>query len=166
MPEEYISECIAEEITDIPVPRRRTQSCPWSSVEGSWNPQRRTDQEVKNGVKVTTTVVGAIQVGQNPRHVCLTEGACLVARVRTSSSAADKGWRSVPDAILLGHRRAFQSWQGHPQCIGARIAGRLWMARFGSDIKCAANVVAEQQRSGLHLNQGVFPNHDLYQQLV
>ena len=24
------------------------------------------------------TVVGAIQVGQNPRHVCLTDGVCLV----------------------------------------------------------------------------------------
>ena len=60
-----------------------------------------------NGVKVTKTVVGAIQVGQNPRHVCLTEGVCLVARVSTGSavqqqcsSAADKGWRFVPDAIL------------------------------------------------------------------
>ena len=39
-----------------------------------------------NGVKVTKTVVGAIQVGQNPRHVCLTEGVCLVARVNTGSA--------------------------------------------------------------------------------
>ena len=30
-----------------------------------------------NGVKVTKTVVGAIQVGQNPRHVCLAEGVCV-----------------------------------------------------------------------------------------
>ena len=68
-----------------------------------------------NGVKVTRTVVDAIQVGQNPRHVCLAEGVCLVARVNTGSavqqqcsSAADKGWRFVPDAILRGHRRAPQ----------------------------------------------------------
>ena len=66
-----------------------------------------------NGVKVTKTVVGAIQVGQNPRHMCLTEGVCLVERVRAGSavlqqcsSSPDKGWRFVPDAILLGHRRA------------------------------------------------------------
>ena len=39
-----------------------------------------------NGVKVTKTIVGAIQVGQNPRHVCLTEGECLVARVSTGSA--------------------------------------------------------------------------------
>ena len=52
-----------------------------------------------NGVKVSKTVVGAVQVGQNPRHVCLAEGVCLAARVNTcpavqqqSSSAADKGW--------------------------------------------------------------------------
>ena len=37
----------------------------------------RVHQEVMNGVKVTKTVVGAIQVGQNPRHVCLTEGVCV-----------------------------------------------------------------------------------------
>ena len=36
-----------------------------------------------NGVKVTKTVVGAMQVGQ---HVCLTEGVCLVARVSTGSA--------------------------------------------------------------------------------
>ena len=72
-----------------------------------------------NGLKVTKTVVGAIQVGQNPRHVCLTEGVCLVARVSTASaqcsavqqqcsSAADEGWRFVPDVILPGHRKAPQ----------------------------------------------------------
>ena len=59
--------------------------------------RRRVHQEVTNGVKVTQNVVGAIQVGQNPRQVCLTEGVCLVARVNTGSavqqqcsSAADK----------------------------------------------------------------------------
>ena len=51
-------------------------------VEG----RRREHQEVMNGVKVTKTVVGAIQVGQNPRHVCLIEGVCLVARVNTGSA--------------------------------------------------------------------------------
>ena len=39
-----------------------------------------------NGVKVTKTVVGAVHVGQNPRHVCLTEGVCLVARVSKGSA--------------------------------------------------------------------------------
>ena len=38
-----------------------------------------------NGVKVIKTVVGAIQVGQNPRQVCLTEGLCVVARVNTAA---------------------------------------------------------------------------------
>ena len=68
-----------------------------------------------NGVKVTKIVVGAIQVGHNIRHVCLTEGVCLVARASTGSavqkqcsSAADKGWRFVPDAMLPRHRRAHQ----------------------------------------------------------
>ena len=58
-----------------------------------------------NGVKVTKTVVGAIQVGQNPRLVCLTEGVCLVQRVSTGSavqqqcsSATDKVGAFVPDA--------------------------------------------------------------------
>ena len=57
---------------------------------------------------------------RNPRHVCLTEGVCLTARVNTCSAvqqqcnnAADKGWRFVPDAILPGHRRA-------PQWVPAR----------------------------------------------
>ena len=77
-------------------------------------------------MKVTETVVGAIQVGQNPRHVCLTERVCLVARVSTGSavqqqcsSAADNGWRFVPDAILPGHRRA-------PKWIEARAPTVLW----------------------------------------
>ena len=82
-----------------------------------------------NGVKVQKFVMGAIQVGQNPRHVCFTERACLVARVSTRSamqqqqqqcsSAADKRWRFVPDAILPGHRRAPQ-WvrQGHSKYMG------------------------------------------------
>ena len=92
-----------------------------------------------NGVKVTKTVVGAIQVGQNPRHVCLIEGVCFVVRVSTGSavqqqqcsSVADKGWRFVPDAILLGgHRRAPSGRrQGHPRYTGARSAPRLWVAR-------------------------------------
>ena len=54
-------------------------------------------------MKVTKTVVGTIQVGQNPRPVCLTEGVCLAQAQQCSSSAADKGWRFVLDAILLGH---------------------------------------------------------------
>ena len=77
-----------------------------------------------NSVKVTKTVVGAIQVGQNPRHVCLTKGVCLVSRVNTGSavqrsSAADKCWRFVPDAILPGHRRA-------PQWVPARTPTVHW----------------------------------------
>ena len=39
-----ISECVAEEITDVPVPRRRTRDSHAQGflVERSWNPQRRT----------------------------------------------------------------------------------------------------------------------------
>ena len=40
IPEGRISECIVEEITDVLVPRRRTRDS--SSMEGSWNSQRRT----------------------------------------------------------------------------------------------------------------------------
>ena len=97
-----------------------------------------------NGVKVTKIVVGAIQVGQNPQHVC--EGVCFVARVSTGSAvqqqcriAADKGWRFVPDAILLGHRRA-------PQWVPARSPTAHWGLNrrkavggpFGSNSRCTA----------------------------
>ena len=42
-----------------------------------------------NGVKVTKTVVCAIQVGQNPRHVWLTEGVFgSTCQYRLSSAAA------------------------------------------------------------------------------
>ena len=110
-------------------------------------------QEVTNGVKVTKTVVGAVQVGQNPRHVRLTEGVCSVARVDTGSavqqqcsSAADKGWRFVSDAVLLRHRRA-PHW-GFP----ARTPTAHWGLNsrkavggpFGSDSRYTANMVAEQ----------------------
>ena len=80
-----------------------------------------------NGVKVTKTVVGAIQVGQNPRHMCLAEAVCLAARVNTGSSvqqqcssAADEGWRFVPDAILPGHRRAPQANMVAEQVVKSR----------------------------------------------
>ena len=104
-----------------------------------------------NGVTVTKTVVGAIQVGQSTRHVCLTEGVCLVAGVSTGSavqqhcsSAADKGWRFVPDAILPGHRRV-------PQWVPARTLTVHWGLNsrkavggpFGSESRCTANMVAE-----------------------
>ena len=107
-----------------------------------------------NGVKVTKTVVGAIQVGQNPRHVCLAEGVCLVARVNTGSavqqqcsSAADKGWRFVPDAILPGHRRA-------PQWVPARTPTEHWGldsrkavgGPFGSDSSYTANIFTLKQQ--------------------
>ena len=69
------------------------------------------DQEVMNSVKVTKTVVGAVQVGQNPRHMRLTKGVfgstcqhSLSTVQQQCSSAAEKGWRFVPDAILPGHR--------------------------------------------------------------
>ena len=100
-----------------------------------------------NGVKVTKTVVGAIQVDQNPRHVCLTERVRLVAPVSTvlqqCSSAANKGWRIVPDAILHGHRRA-------PQWVPARTPTEHWGLNsrkavggpFGSDSTYTANMVA------------------------
>ena len=61
----------------------------------------------------TKTVVGAIQVGQNPRHVCLTEGVVFGSTCQYRlSSAVDEGWRFVPDAILPGHRRAPQDTHG------------------------------------------------------
>ena len=105
-------------------------------------------------VKVTKTVVGAIQVGQNPQHVCFTEGVCLVAHVSTgsavqqqcSSSAADKGWRFVPDAIMSGHRRA-------PQWVPTRTPTVHWGLNrrraldgpFGSDSRNTANTQAKRK---------------------
>ena len=60
------------------------------------------------------------------------------------SSAAGKGWRFVPDAILLGHRRA-------PQWVLARTPAVHWGLNsrkavggpFGSDSRDTANMVAE-----------------------
>ena len=77
---------------------------------------------------------------------------CLVARVSTGSalqqqcsSAADKGWRFVPDAILPGHPRA-------PQWVPARTHTVHWGPDSGkavggpsrSDSRYTANMVAEQ----------------------
>ena len=105
-----------------------------------------------SSVKVTKIVVGAFQVGQNPRHVCLTEGVCLVAHVNTGSAvqqqcsiATDKGWRFVPDAILPGHRRA-------PQWVPARTptvhqglnSRRAVGGPFGTDSRNTGNMAAEQ----------------------
>ena len=91
-----------------------------------------------NGVKVTKTVLGAIQVGQDPRHVCLTEGVCLVARVNTGSavqqqcsSAADEGWRFVPHAILLGHWRAPSPAKDTHGTLGpGQREGRRWPVKI------------------------------------
>ena len=107
---------------------------------------RRVHQEVMNGVKVTKTVVGAIQGGQNPRHVCLSEGVCLVARVNTGSavqqcnSAADRGWRIVPDAILRRHRRAPQKVPARTPPVHWGLNGRKAVGGpFGSDSRYTAN---------------------------
>ena len=79
-----------------------------------------------NGVKVTKTVVGAIQVGQNLRPVCSTEGVCLkhvsVQAQQCSSSAGVQQMRAVcppmPSCLGIGgHPSA--SWQGHPHYNGA-----------------------------------------------
>ena len=122
--EERTPECIVEEITDVPCPRTKntvTVTAPRSlggrKLEStslkelkvrSWvMKMKRTSLKSKKViiviVKVTKTIVGAIQVDQNPRHVCLTEGVCLVAGVNTGSaaqqqrsSAADEGWRFCP----------------------------------------------------------------------
>ena len=52
-----------------------------------------------NGVKVTKTVVGAIQVGQSLRPVCSTEGVCLqhvsVQAQQCSSSAGVQQIRAL-----------------------------------------------------------------------
>ena len=81
-----------------------------------------------NGVKVTKTVVGAIQVGQNPRHVCLAEGVCVWLHVsiqaqQCSSSAAVQQIRvgalsPMPSCLGIGGHRS-GSRQGHPQYTGA-----------------------------------------------
>ena len=63
--------------------------------------RRRVHQEVMNGVKETKTVAGAIQVGHNPRHVCLTEGVCLVARVSTGSAAQQQRRRAAARGLAL-----------------------------------------------------------------
>ena len=105
-----------------------------------------------NGVKVTKTVVGALQVGQNLQHMCVTDGVCLVSRVNTGSavqqqcsSAADQCWPFVPDAILLGHRRA-------PQWVRARTLTVHWGLNSrkavggpcGADSGCTANKKLKQ----------------------
>ena len=127
IPEERISECIVEEITDVPVPRRRTRD---SHAQEVWWKEAGIHNEgrVRSVMKMKRTSLKSsrFQVGQNPRHVCLAEGVCLAARVNTGSavqqqcsSAADKGWRFVPDAILPGHRRA-------PQWVPARTPTVHW----------------------------------------
>ena len=99
---------------------------PWraESYHRYWR-RRWAHQEVMNSVKVTKTVVGAVHAGQN-YDTCAWPKVCLVARVSTGSavqqqcsSAADKGWRFVPDAILPGHRRA-------PQWVPARTLPVHW----------------------------------------
>ena len=74
-----------------------------------------------NGVKVTKTVVGAIRVGQNPRHVCLTEDMCVVARVSTYSAVQQirvGALSPMPSCLGIGgHPRG--SRHGHPPYTGA-----------------------------------------------
>ena len=83
-----------------------------------------------NGVKVTKTVVRIIHVGQKPRtrvldrrsvlgSTCQDRLSSAAAVQQQCSSAADKAWRFVPDAILPGHRRA-------PQWVPARTPTLHW----------------------------------------
>ena len=109
-----------------------------------------------------------------------------------SSSPADESWRFVPDAILLGHRRAPQWVQARTPTVHFGLNSRKSVGvPFGSDSRYTANMGAEQvvdgagsQRDGtlgcrrrtryhrrrtsvgLHLKQGVFPKRDHHQQLV
>ena len=70
-----------------------------------------------NGVKVTKTVVGAIPSRPKPTTRVLDRRGVFGSTCQYRlSSAADKGWRFVPDAILPGHRRA-------PQWVLARTPG-------------------------------------------
>ena len=78
-----------------------------------------------NGVKVTKIVVGAIQVGQNPRHVCLTEGGVFgcTCQYRFSSAAAVQQIRvgalsPMPSCLGIGGHPSGPR-QGHPQYTGA-----------------------------------------------
>ena len=116
-----------------------------------------------NGVKVTKTVVRAIHVGQNPRYVCLTAG-CVWQHVsvqaqQCSSSAADKGWRFVPDAILPGHRRAPQ-WVptrtptahcglNSRKAVGGPFGCKHWAVRL---LSCTYEPLTQ--------GNGVNPNHN------
>ena len=85
----------------------------------------------------------------------------LVARVSTGSavkqqcsSAADKGWRFVPDAILLGHRRA-------PQWVPARTPTVHWGPDSGeavggpsrSDSRYTANTFATSKHNSFHFQR-------------
>ena len=100
-----------------------------------------------NGVKVTTTVVGAIQVGQNPRHMCLTVGVCLVARVSTGSavqcsSAAVQQIRvgalsPMPSCLIRGHPSG--SRQRTPTAHWGLKSRRVVGGPFGSDSRYTAN---------------------------
>ena len=100
-----------------------------------------------NGVKVTKTVAGAIRVGQNPRHVCLTEGVCVCVVARVSTGSAVQQTRvgalsPMPSCLGIGgHPRG--SRHGHPPYTGAGTAGRPRVARQDQTAD-TAKMVAEQ----------------------
>ena len=94
-----------------------------------------------NGVKETKTVVGAIQVVQNTRHMCLTEGVCLVARVSTGPAVQQirvGALSPMPSCLGIG-RHPRGSRQGHPQYTGALKSMKAVGGPFGSDSRYTAN---------------------------
>ena len=80
-------------------------------------------------MKVLKSVVGAIQVGPNPRHACLTEGVCLVALVNTAVQQIRDGALSpMPFCLGIGGIPVGPGMDTH-SALGLE-AGRLWVARL------------------------------------
>ena len=142
IPEECVSECIAEEITDVRVHDDEPVSVMPNEFDGGKLESTTKDgsdlgdeyeeyrleelrviivegdaeyiKKVMNVVKVTKSVVGAIQVGQNPRPVCLTEGVCFcfTCQYRLSSAVAVQ-------QIRVG------ALSPMPSCLGSQYTGGL-----------------------------------------
>ena len=102
-----------------------------------------------NGVKVTKTVVSGIQVGQNPRHVCLTEGVVgSTCHHRLSSAAAvqqcsRQGLALCPRSCLGIGGHASGSRQGDPAVHWGLKSRKAVAGLLISDSRYTANMVAE-----------------------
>ena len=152
IPQERISECIDEEITDVLVPHWRTRTSRaqgvrwkeagihnegrvrsgwWRWKEQVWRAEgyhrcgrrRRLHQEVMNGVKVTKTVVYAVQVGQGavPFHLDYWE---QISERTGGYSGADDWWPYARDG--RGRMPARDCWTHRWHSTGAGCGEDSW----------------------------------------